>query len=169
MSGKGWYAVLTRPSAEDLAAASIRFAGTKVFLPRAKKERSAHGVRQWTIRPLFPRYLFAQFSVPDELDPVRYARGVVRVLGTRSTPQEIGEELIDGLKRTLSSDGYLEIREEPAKSGDRVAIHGGLFDGLLGRIEREFDDGKRVALLLDSLQQGPVIVEKRFVRAAAAT
>ena len=169
MQGEGWYAVLTRPRGEGLAEASIRAVGHEVFLPRARKERPTRGVRRLTILPLFSRYLFARFCVADELDSVRYARGVIRVVGNRTTPLEVAEALITEIRENLSPEGYFEIRERPVETGDRVTIEGGLFDGLLGKIERELNDGKRVALLLENLQHGPVIVEKRFLRATAGT
>ncbi|HUF63885.1 MAG TPA: transcription termination/antitermination NusG family protein, partial [Verrucomicrobiales bacterium] len=162
----GWYAVFTRPRGEHLAALSIRSAGHQVFLPMARKEPPPFGSRRRRVRPLFSRYLFARFGLPD-LDSVRYARGVVRILGRTGAPVEVGAHLVEGIQGKLSPEGYFEIREAPVRAGDFVRINGGPFDGMLGRVQREFDDGKRVALLLESLEQAQVVVEKRFIRAAA--
>jgi hypothetical protein len=39
---------------------------------------------------------------------------------------------------------------------------------MMGRVERELDDRKRVAILMETLWQARVLIEKRYVKAKAA-
>jgi hypothetical protein len=38
----------------------------------------------------------------------------------------------------------------------------------MGRVERELDDGKRVAILLETLLRARVLIEKRWLESEAA-
>ena len=48
-------------------------------------------------------------------------------------------------------------------SGDRVTIERGPLAGWMGRVEREGDDGRRVTILLETIQQARMVIEKRLL------
>ncbi len=50
----------------------------------------------------------------------------------------------------------------------RLTIENGPFQGLIGSVEREWDDGKRVMLLLEAMQHARVLVDRRCLSVASS-
>ena len=67
-------------------------------------------------------------------------------------------------KKTVSSES---VRTSLAP-GTRVTIQSGPFEGMMGRVERELDDRKRVAIFLEALFHARVLIERRWIEAEAA-
>jgi transcription antitermination factor NusG len=61
----------------------------------------------------------------------------------------------------------IRILPHSFQSGDRVSIQDGPFEGMMGRVERELDGGRRVAILLETLWCSRVLIERRWLEAAA--
>jgi hypothetical protein len=49
-----------------------------------------------------------------------------------------------------------------------VAIEQGPFAGWVGKVECEWDDGKRVAILLEAISKARMLIDKRWLAAAEA-
>ena len=64
-------------------------------------------------------------------------------------------------KRSGRSDGYIRLKAPRFQPGDRVTIEEGPLAGWVGQVEREWDDNKRVAILLEAIQQARLLIEKR--------
>jgi transcriptional antiterminator RfaH len=162
-----WYVVQTKPHGEQVASAHVAQADLEVFLPRIKKEQMVCGARRTMTKALFPGYLFARFCPLLSLDAVRYARGVVRVVGTGGQPVPLTDEIIDAIRDRVQEDGFIRLEPRPLRTGDLVAIEQGPFAGWMGKVERESDDGQRTVLLLEAIQQARVVIESwRLSRAA---
>lgn len=164
-SETNWFAVQTKPQREELALASVSDERIGRFFPCCKA-RGADGTSR--IRPLFPCYFFARFCPALELDRVRYARGVLRVLSASGVPLPVEDETIEEIQDCLDSEGCVQLQPAPFHAGQCVFIEEGPLRGLMGRVEREWDDGRRVAILLDALLQSRVIVERVCLSPAAA-
>lgn len=156
---KSWYAVYTKARKEDSVAKLVSNAGVSVFLPKLKLKRLHKGNHREVIEPLFPCYIFALFLYPEEYSLVKYARGVRRVVGTPREPIPVDEKIISVIDARLIN-GVAEIKPPDFKKGDRVGIVTGPFHGLMGIFEKEIPGKKRALILLDTILQVRVEIDK---------
>ena len=163
-----WFAVQAKRYREALAAASVRAIGFEAFLPMVKVDRLAPATIKLESKPLFAGYFFARFIPALSLDSVAAARGVLRVIKSATCPIPVEEQVIREIQNRVDSDGLIQLCREALRPGDRVSIQEGPFAGIIGRVEAESNDQRRVAILLDALCQARVWVDRRWVEAEAA-
>jgi transcriptional antiterminator RfaH len=163
-SKANWYAVQAKPSHLKLAVTHVSKLDLEVFLPCVKCDGEAFRAEA----PLFPGYFFARFCPLTSFDAVRYGRGVLRILGTSRHPLPVEEEIIETIRERLQEDGLIHLERKAFQPGDLVTVEEGPFCGWMGKVEREWDDGKRVAILLDVIHQARVLVDRRHIVAAEA-
>jgi len=163
-----WYAIHVRRYRESLAAASVAALGLEAFLPMVKVERLPNQVIKLDAKPLFAGYFFARFSPEDSLTSVECARGVLQVIKSGGRPIPVEAEIIEEIRERVEVDGLIRLKHPQLKPGDRVSIQEGPFAGLLGRVEAELDDRKRVAVLVEALWNARVLIEKQWVEVEAA-
>ena len=161
-----WYAVQSKPHYEGLAAARVAKLDVEVFLPKIRQEQSVCGVWRLVAKPLFPGYFFARFCPPLSLDAVRYAQGVLRIVGTRHFPLPLEADIITSIRERVRDDGFIRLERKPFRQGDKVTIEQGPFVGWMGEVEREWDDGKRVMILLEAIQRPRLLVQKVWLSLA---
>jgi len=164
-----WYAVYTKPKEEERADSNLRAWGVKTFTPKIRERRPGHSYRKVTnvIRPLFPRYIFAQFISNAELHKVNYTRGVCSVVAFGEKPCPVDESIIDTIQSQFGEEGFIQFEEDIHK-GEKVMIQDGPFENLNGTVEREMSDSDRLVVLLSSVSyQGRLIIEKAMVKKAA--
>ena len=165
---ENWFAVQSKPKQEDLAAASIARLDVEVFLPRIRQEQPVCGVWRPVTKPLFPGYFFSRFCPLLLLDTVRYALGVLRIVGNSRFPLPVGDNIVSQIQSRVQTDGFIRLQQPPLRPGDKVLIEHGPLAGWMGEVEREWDDGKRVSILLEALQQARVLVQKQWVARSPA-
>lgn len=158
-----WFAIQTKPARENFAATNVTALGIECFLPKVRMERCTHSLAQVVIKPLFSGYLFARFCPARCMDLVRCARGVLRVLCSGRLPIPLRDEVILDIQSRLSDDGFIKLVHKRLQPGDQITVEQGPFQGLIGTVEREADDGKRVTLLLETIHHARVIIEKRLL------
>ena len=164
-----WHAIQTKPSRENFAAANVGALGVEFLLPKAMKERWVHGCLQTIVTPLFSGYLFARFCPARSLDSVRCARGVLRVLSSGLYPIPVEEDVIAQIQMRAEVDGCIRLLPTLSlQPGTLVTIENGPFQGLIGSVEREWDDGKRVMLLLEAMHHARVLVDRRCLSVASS-
>jgi transcriptional antiterminator RfaH len=163
-----WFAIHTKMRREDFAAANVRGLGIEIFLPRLRVEHPAPTTRRTTVKALFPGYFFARFRPATSMESVEYSRGVLSVVSSGRFPVPVDAGIIREIRDRAEEDGLIRIPTRSLKPGDRVSIQDGPFEGLVGRVERELDDGKRVTILLEALLRARVQIEKRWLEAEAA-
>ena len=163
-----WFAIQGRPHQENLAAANVARLDVEVFLPRVKQIQSVCGVQRWLTKPLFSGYFFGKFVPVVSMDAVRYCHGVLRVVGTSRYPIPLEAEIIASIRERLEPDGLIHLESRTFKPGDAVKIEKGPFAGFMGKVERESEDGARVAILLEVLQHARLVVEKNWVTSGEA-
>jgi len=163
-----WFALHTKPRRENFAAANVSALGVESFLPRLKAERLVHGGARTIIKALFPGYFFARFCPEDSFESVKCSRGVLQVVSSGRLPIPVDDKVIRDIEDRIEEDGLIQIHPQGLKPGDRVSIQDGPFEGLMGRVERELDDGRRVVILLETLLHARVQIEKRWLDAEAA-
>ena len=163
-----WFAIQSKPNQENLAAAHVAKVDAVVFLPRVKQEQMICGFARLVTKPLFPGYFFARFRPILSYEVVRYAYGVLRVVGTRHFPIPLDAEVFSAIQDRVRADGFVRLEAKRLSPGEAVTIEQGPFAGWMGKIEREWDDGKRVTILLEAISKARVSIEKRWLETLEA-
>jgi transcriptional antiterminator RfaH len=148
-----------------LAAEALAHVAGEVFLPMIRQEQLVCGFERMVARPLFAGYLFARFAPAESFDKVRYARGVLRVVGGMGAPLPVPPEVVLAIQQRIQEDGYFKLERKAFHPGDRVTITDGPLAGWIGEVEREWDDGRRVMIFLQTIQQARVLVARRWLAA----
>ena len=148
-----WFAVQTKPKAEEKAISFLSLKSVPTFLPRLLVRRR-HGSRRWqALEPLFPSYLFAKFAPePRMIDSVRWTPGVRKVLGDEEAPISVPEEVVEFLLARVSQRGFI-LPGQAFAPGMKVRFKGGPLAYLEGIIERPASRAERVRVLLELLNQ----------------
>jgi transcriptional antiterminator RfaH len=163
-----WFAIHAKPRRENFGATNLSSLGIEILFPRVKIEYLARGTAQQGTKPLFPGYFFALFSPENALESVKVVRGVLQVVSSGRIPIPIEEKVVREIQDRVQADGLIRIRPPGLATGTRVTIQSGPFEGMMGRVERELDDRKRVAILLETLFQARLLIERRWIQAVAA-
>lgn len=154
-----WFAIQTRPNAEAAAEAQLRALPIETLLPLARRPvRHATRAPRMVLRPLFPGYLFARFCAAVSLRAVNYSRGVLRVLGSADRPWPLDDSIVAGIRERVGQDGCVELDERQFGAGDSVRITAGPLAGWSGIFDCELSDAERVVILIETLQQGRVVI-----------
>jgi transcription elongation factor/antiterminator RfaH len=164
-----WYVINTHSKQEDRACDNLRALGIPIFDPKIRELR----YNQFSIaptyvtKPLFPRYIFAQFKVHDLYHKVRFTRGVYSVVCFGEGPTPIAEEVITLIRSNIKEDGFVRIDEE-IKPGDKVMVKDGPLKNLAGIFEREMKDTDRIRILLENVNyQAHIEIERDMVEKAS--
>jgi transcriptional antiterminator RfaH len=163
-----WFVIHVKPRRENFAATNVSALGVEILLPRVKVERLVRGTAKQTGKPLFPGYFFARFSPENSFESVKAARGVLQVVSSGRIPIPVDERVVREIQGRVREDGLIQIRPPVLAPGIRVTIQSGPFEGMMGRVERELDDRNRVAIFLETLLHARVLIERRWIEAAAA-
>ena len=163
-----WFAVQTKPRRESFASQNIEKLGIPVLQPRIKFERLIRGIARSASKPLFPGYFFSQFCPEVSFESVKVTRGVLRVVNSGGMPIPVPEKVIREIQDRIEEDGLIQIQPPVLTPGIRVTIQSGPFEGMMGRVERELDDHRRVAIFLETLFNARVLIERRWIEAEAA-
>src|SRR5205807_9381888 len=98
-----------------------------------------------------------------------YSRGVLRVLGSASdSPWPIDDAVIATVRARLGSEGWVEMTERPFGAGDSVRITAGPLAGWSGIFDSALSDAQRVIILIETLQQGRVVIRRDCLELSAA-
>jgi len=166
--GNNWFAIHVKRFREAVAASNVAALGLEVFLPIVKLE----GLQKMAIKigskPLFPSYFFARFNPEISLSSVECSGGVLHVIKSGAWPIPIDDSIIQEIQNRVDADGLIPLQHRELKPGDRVSIEDGPFAGMMGRVETELDDRRRVAILLETLWQARVLIDKRWVQVGTA-
>jgi transcriptional antiterminator RfaH len=163
-----WFALHAKPRRENFAVANVSALGIESFLPRVKAERLVYGAAQTIIKPLFPGYFFARFSPEDSFESIKATRGVLQVVSSGRIPIPVQHEVVQEIQDRVQEDGLIRIGRRALAPGIQVKIQSGPLEGMVGRVERELDDRKRVAIFLEALSNARVLIERRWIEVEAA-
>jgi transcription antitermination factor NusG len=164
----GWFAIQAKPRRESFACKNIEKLRLEVLFPQIRLERPIRRSAQSGCKPLFPGYFFSRFCPEASFESVRATRGVLRVVNSGRIPIPVPEEVIREIQDRIEEDGLIRIQPPVLNPGVRVTIQSGPFEGMMGRVERELDDHKRVAIFLETLFNARVLIERRWIEAEAA-
>ena len=163
-----WFALHTKTRREHFAAVNVNALGIETLLPRIKVERSVRGANRRDAKALFPGYFFARFCPENSLESVKHSLGVLHVISAGRIPIPVPHNIVREIQDRVQEDGFIKIHPQSLAPGTRVVIRDGPFEGMIGRVERELDDRKRVAILLETILQARLQIERRWIDAEAA-
>jgi transcription antitermination factor NusG len=166
--GTNWFALRAKPRRENFAATNVNTLGVETLLPRVKVERLVRGAARMAAKPLFPGYFFARFCAEHAFESVKHSRGVLQVVSSGRIPIPVPDHVVWEIQDRVEEDGFIKNRRQSLKPGDQVSIVDGPFEGIMARVERELDDGRRVAILLETLLNARVLIERRWLTTEAA-
>jgi transcriptional antiterminator RfaH len=164
-----WYAVLTKPKQEQRAETNLRAWNIEAFTPKFKdRRRSGKQGSSYSIKPLFPRYVFARFNPQCCSHRVTFTRGVHSIVRFGDSLARVDDKIISIIRLRMDQEGRVPVGEE-FKYGDPVMIDYGPFKSLIGIFERDLGEAERVRILLTTISyQAHVTVDKYSVTKAPA-
>lgn len=144
-----WYAIQTKPLAEDNVEKHLKNANFETFLPKIRTMIRGRKKGASRIRSLFPSYLFAHIDLRDAnlYRMIKYTRGVRKILGDGIVPIPVPDKMIEIIRERTGADGMIEQRIT-MKKGDSVRIRTGAFRDLIGILEKPVSAAGRVRVLL---------------------
>jgi transcriptional antiterminator RfaH len=156
-----WFAIQARTGAETVAELNLRELPIETLLPLARRPvHHATRTPRMVLRPLFPGYLFGRFCAADSLRAVSYSRGVLRVVGGGDRPWPVDDAIVADISERIGPEGYVELAERPFGVGDSVRITAGPLTGWSGIFDSELSGAERVVILIETLQQGRVVIRR---------
>lgn len=150
-----WFALHVRCRHERIVEESLTGKGYAVLAPsyRVRRKRADRTVE--VEESLFPGYLFCQFD-PRQRLPVLKTPGLVRVVGTRTSPEPVDELEIASIRAIVNSGR--PVQPWPyLRAGHRVRIEAGPLAGASGVLVSVKNDTRLVASV--TLMQRSVAVE----------
>ena len=163
-----WFALHAKPRRENFAVTNVNALSVETMLPLVKVERLVRGAARMAAKPLFSGYFFARFCPENSFELVKHSRGVLHVVSSGRIPIPVPDNVVREIQDRVQEDGFIRIRSQGLAPGTRVTIQTGPFEGMMGRVERELDDRKRVMIFLETLLQARVVIERRWIEAEAA-
>jgi transcriptional antiterminator RfaH len=160
---KHWYAIYTKPRAEDATAHLLSNAGIEVLNPKMRVKKYVRKKYSEVIEQLFPCYVFANFDANMHSHMIRYTRGVKYVVG-KETPLVVHAEIITAIRERMK-DGIVQPETDHYSQGDKVMIKEGPFKNFYGVFERHLPGKDRAMILLEALFV-KVEIEKASIKSA---
>lgn len=164
--GLPWYVIKTQPKQEVRAECNLKTWNINTFNPKISERYTNPftGLVSYAIKPLFSRYIFAQFDVNTMYRRVCFTRGVHSVVNFGNGPVSVDEEIIKLIQSRMDKDGLVKLDNE-LNQGDQVMIDSGPLRDMVGVFQQELKGTDRVAILLTAISyQGRVIVQKDLVK-----
>ncbi len=158
-----WYAIYTKPRAEDATARLLANAGIEVLNPKIRVKKYVRKKYAEAIEALFPCYVFANFDANTHGHMIRYTRGVKYVVG-KETPLVVHAEII-GAIRERTKDGIVRPETDHYCQGDKVMIKEGPLKDFYGIFERHVPGKDRAMILLEAIYV-KVEIEKASIKSA---
>lgn len=161
-----WYVIKTQPKQETRAECNLRAWGINTFYPKISERCTSPftGLVSYVIKPLFSRYIFAQFDVNSTYRRVCFTRGVHSVMNFGNGPVSVDDEIIKLIQSRVGQDGLVKLDNE-LNQGDQVMIVSGPLRHMVGVFQHGIKGTDRIAILLTAITyQGSVIIEKDLVK-----
>lgn len=138
----GWCVVIARPMAEEVAEKAIVKAGYRAYLPRCRRILTGHrpGRGEPVLRPLFPRYLFAELHPEQGWYGIKRATGVSGlILDSDMRPALIADRIVVSIREREMAQEFDQQRDgkyAPLEIGQPVQLIAGPFAAMLGTVAR---------------------------------
>ena len=154
-SGLNWYVVQTKPRNEARTQSYLSQHTVETFLPMIETPHCAPAGTP-RLKPLFPSYLFARFSL-QSYPLVKWGKGVSRIVGFGKYPTPLAEEVVSIIKNRADERAIVK-RACNFNKEDPVRITSGPLRDLLGIFDRWVSDSGRVKVLLNLIGYQPAVL-----------
>lgn len=156
MNSNAWYVLKTKPRQEQRAKQNLENQEVRTYLPMLKLERIQRGKRVTVEEPLFPGYIFAQFSGEHEvMHKVRSTFGIQNFVKFGQNLAQITDanmQLMYNDIQSLTSNLDISGKHSAPRIGDSVEITQGPFSGLNATIV-ELSGNDRCLVMLEMLHK----------------
>jgi transcriptional antiterminator RfaH len=144
-----WYAIYTKPKAEDSTSQFLNNAGIETLNPKVKTRKFVRKKYAEVIEQLFPCYVLALVDIDRHGHMIKYTRGVKYIVG-KEHPLIVHEAIIQAIKERMEG-GIVKQLTETFSKGERVLIKEGPFKDFYGIFERNISGKERAMILLEAL------------------
>ena len=115
-----------------------------VYLPEIDQ-----GYLPQDIKPLFPKYLFAQINLEQiSLYSIKIIPGIIGLVSSANIPQAISSETITNLRKVVQHLNAANESTNTFQPGERVRINEGIFEGLEATFIKKLQAAERVYVLM---------------------
>ncbi len=146
-----WYLVRTKPGKERWVTGQLSAILPEAFLPMLEARTQRWGKLVWSVVPLFPCYVFAQFDLQTHYFDVKYMAGVQSIVSTGCDPVAVPLSVVEEVKRR-GVNGVVRIEPGKFDKGERIRVAEGPFRGFEAIFERYLSGAERVAILLSAVE-----------------
>ncbi len=154
-----WYPFYTRSRHEKKAYQNLIREGYNAYLPLKKS------VRQWSDRrkivetPLISSYVFAK-TTRDQLYNIVKLDGIARYISFAGQPATIRDKEIDIIRKALTEDTELEVKDGMLGEGREVKLNAGPFMGYSGKVIK-LKGKNRLVIEIEALNKTLLITVER--------
>lgn len=150
MYKKNWFLVQFKPNNHIIAERNLRAQNYETFLPVEEKVLHRYGKKTVAKTPLFPGYLFVNFSLTnDRWSGINSTFGVSKLLSQNNKPQIIPQKIMHELINRCDENGML-LPPKNMKKGDEVTVINTPFSKFISTIE-QIDSKNRIWILMNIL------------------
>jgi transcriptional antiterminator RfaH len=146
-----WYLIRTKSGKERWVSDQLSAILPQVFLPMLEARTPRWGKLAWSIVPLFPSYVFAEFDLRTRFFDVKYLPGVQGIVSAGCDPLAVPATVVEEIKRR-GVNGVVKIEPRDFDNGERVRVVEGAFRGFEAIFERYLSGAERVAILLSAVE-----------------
>jgi transcription antitermination factor NusG len=147
----GWFCLKTQTRRELIAAGELRtFPDVEVFCPQLRFRRATVRGAVWFQEAMFPGYLFARFSYPQNGRRVASAHGIRGLVHFGDRIALLSGAEIEPLREQCGTAGLVEINPL-LTPGAEVTVTEGPLHGLEAVVTRVLPGRERVCILLSML------------------
>ena len=125
-----WLLIYTKPHQEERAKENLENQGNEVFLPMIASEKTKQP-QSFSLKPMFPRYLFTKFIVENKWTHIKSTRGVSHIVVFGENLTKVPNSVIDYLKSKVDDNDVLKLQttRKTFQKGDELVIKQGVFHG----------------------------------------
>ena len=150
MCEKNWFLVQFKPNNHIIAEQNLKNQNYRTFLPVEEKVLTRYGKKIAVKTPLFPGYLFVNFSLNhDRWSKINSTFGVSKLLLQNNKPQIIPQKIMHELIDRCDENGNL-LPPKNMKKGDEVMVINSAFSKFISTID-QIDSKNRIWVLMNIL------------------
>ena len=151
-----WYVIYTKAGSEGIAKSQLEQKNVPVFLPKISERHYCSEREEVRTKPLFPNYVFANMSFPNDYYKVIWAKGVKRIIGNGQEPVALDDSIVAFLMKQANEKGVIQPLPN-LRIRDTVRMKNGPLEGLIGVVDGSLDRRGRIKVLMDFLKEGASI------------
>jgi transcriptional antiterminator RfaH len=150
MHDKNWFLVQFKHKCHFIAERNLKAQGYHTFLPIEEKIVYRYGKNIATKTPLFPGYLFIEFSLAlGNWSGIRSTFGVSKLISQNNKPQIIPKIIMNELINRCDENGML-LPPKSIKKGDTIVVRNSAFSKFISTID-QIDSKNRIWVLMNIL------------------